>query len=125
MNKSKLLIFGSVIFLTSVFITACDKKVAKLTPETPPVALSACETVSFAKDIEPIIKANCLGCHNASFSTANYTTYEGVKEKALNGTLKARVIDASPPASMPKGGEKLSKDKLDLIQCWIDNGAKP
>ena len=117
-----------LLFLVLIvsFFYHCTKKVAKPTPPVTTVVqpVSACDTITFAKHIKPIVDAECVSCHNASFSGANYNLYADLKEKALNGKLKGYVIDGTP-IIMPKFGTKLSQAKLDLILCWINNGAKP
>lgn len=106
------------LVLATGLLLSCEKKVGKLPP--PP---SSCDTISFEKHIKPIVNATCIGCHNATFPTANYLLYEGLKAKALSGILKVKVIDQG--SNMPLGGTKLPQSQLDLIQCWINNGAKP
>ncbi len=112
------LIFGIILF------TACDKKVAKPTPSV--VTVNKCDTITFSKHISKIVKKRCVNCHNEKFIDApngDFNYYSNLKEKALNGKLKSYVVDGVPKI-MPKFGTKLPQDTLDLIICWINNGAK-
>lgn len=76
---------------------------------------------SYSSNIKPIISSNCTssGCHNANSNNGDFTTYEGLKAKADNGTLNTRVVEQkNMPPSQP-----LSLDDLKKIKCWIDSGA--
>ena len=115
--KKFTLLCACIIYL----MMACDKKTAK---PTPPIVVSKCDTISFAKHIKPIVDVKCIGCHNETFTGANYKLYQDLKEKALNGKLKGYVIDGVPKI-MPLGESQLPQAQLDLILCWINNGAKP
>ena len=76
---------------------------------------------SYSANIKPIINANCIssGCHNANSTNGDFTTYNGLKAKADNGSLNNRVVQQkNMPPSQP-----LSLDDLEKIKCWINSGA--
>src|SRR6185503_20919981 len=67
-----------------------------------------CSKISsgYSENIKPIIEGNCLssGCHNAGSVNGDFTTYEGLKAKADNGTIDSKVIKnkTMPPSkSLP------------------------
>jgi hypothetical protein len=99
-------------------------------------------TVSYAQDVEPILQANCLSCHQeggagfeaSGFSMASY-------DELMKGTQYGPMIvagdsegsnllvlmegRADPSISMPHGRmEPVSKANIDTIRRWVDQGAK-
>jgi hypothetical protein len=82
-----------------------------------------CSTIpaSYNTDIKPLISSNCntSGCHDASSSHGNFTTYLGLKLEADNGKLNQTVIIEK---SMPPSGP-LSLEDRKKIKCWLNQGA--
>jgi hypothetical protein len=76
---------------------------------------------SYAGNIRSIIDGNCMnsGCHNSGSANGDFSTYAGLKAKADNGTLDARVIQQK---NMPVSGS-LTTDELKKIKCWINSGS--
>ena len=76
---------------------------------------------NYTSSIKPIIEGHCLssGCHNSGSVNGDFTTYEGLKAKADNGTMDSRVIKDK---SMPPSGA-LHIDNLKKIKCWLSSGA--
>ncbi|MBL7872689.1 MAG: hypothetical protein JNM78_13820 [Cyclobacteriaceae bacterium] len=74
---------------------------------------------SFLNDIKPIFTANCTlsGCHDAGTGSRDWTTFSNVKNKAEQ--IKARTANKS----MPIGGLTLTQEQINLIACWVDDGA--
>lgn len=111
------------IFITSVVtlilaITGCTSEKGEI--PKPDFSPDDCESVSYASDIAPFIAANCIGCHNASFTGNDLTTYSGVKAKADNGSFRNRVLEIK---DMP-GYCVISESDRKKIDCWLSNGAK-
>jgi hypothetical protein len=78
---------------------------------------------SYSNDIKPIIQVYCqnYGCHKSGDTNGDYTTYEGLKAKADNGTLNERVLRKK---DMPRPDlRQMTLDDLRKIKCWLDNGA--
>ena len=98
--------------------------------------------VSYKKDIYPIFQDYCLSCHvpggkGYNKSGFDMRTYQSLMKgtkfgpviqpgSSLTSTLNVLVSGhASPAVSMPfgiKGG--LPKDKFNLLNTWVDQGAK-
>jgi hypothetical protein len=118
--KKALIILTTLLF--ALFLSTCTKKAVSPIPEIDPT-VSKCDTITYTKAILPIMEQFCIRCHNESFGGSNFKLYAELKEKALNGKLKSYTVDGIPKI-MPLGESKLAQDKLDLILCWISNGAK-
>jgi hypothetical protein len=115
------------------------------------VAAAGCtRQVSFNQDIQPILNAKCLSCHDgggegsakSGFSVKTYDSLIAgttlgkviVPGDAVSSTLYRLVShQASPEIQMPphggqslaKGrGEPLSAAEIDTIKLWINQGAK-
>lgn len=98
--------------------------------------------VSYARDVEPILRANCLSCHQeggagfeaSGFSMASYDelmkgTHYGPMIVAGDSEGSNLVVlmegRADPSISMPHGRvEPVSKADIETIRRWIDQGAK-
>ncbi|MDF0717688.1 cytochrome c [Muricauda sp. 334s03] len=70
---------------------------------------------SYMDDIKIIIANNCLSCHSGT-QFPDLRTYQGVSTNA--GIVKTQVVNRT----MPIGGT-LTNDEIELISCWVDNGA--
>lgn len=95
---------------------------------------------SYARDIQPIIHANCISCHSADGEGAkksglNMSSYEDLMDGTKQGG--ALVVAGSPANSsfmvmvtrkdhlrMPYGGGALADDEIRVIRAWIEQGAK-
>lgn len=113
----------SVVAISLITLAACTKDVGP-NPDLV-VKPTGCDTVTFAKHIKPIIDSKCVSCHingTSSGAPGDFTIFNDLQSKALNGSIKARVIDQLPSV-MPQGGPPLPQDQLDLIKCWLEAGA--
>src|SRR5215211_3089969 len=96
------------------------------------------EKVDFAKQVLPILQENCGKCHGEKKALAKMRvhTAAALKEKwdASKGLITAGkpeeselykriTLPAGDKKLMPKGGEPLAKDKIELIGRWIKEGA--
>lgn len=84
------------------------------TNNNPPVNICDTATVRYSNYIANIINTNCGSCH------PEYTNYNGLKDIADNGSLKARAIDGTP-SPMPQSG-LLPQSTRDTILWWINGG---
>ncbi len=109
-------------------LTACDKEPAP--------------TVSYARDITPILAQNCQECHTTGgagevASGLTLTSHAGLMKgtkfgpvvkagDSLSSTLVVLVEGrADPSLKMPHGNRPaLSPQQIQLIRQWIDQGAK-
>jgi hypothetical protein len=102
---------------------------------------AADERVNFNRDIRPILSNNCFQCHGPDVkqraSGLRLDTREGalaprksgaavVPGKSAQSVLFQRITDADPSSRMPPAdsGKKLTKEQIDLLKRWIDQGAE-
>jgi mono/diheme cytochrome c family protein len=93
-------------------------------------------TVEFKRDIEPIFRANCIGCHGEKKASGQLRL--DVKTLAMKGGINGpaivpgksgesrlvwRLLGAGGEQRMPLGGEALKPAQIELIKRWIDRGA--
>ncbi|MES2516125.1 MAG: hypothetical protein V4580_18365 [Bacteroidota bacterium] len=113
------------IFLTAAglyTLAACTKDIGP-NPDLVVKQTTICDSVSFINDIKPIFDAKCVSCHVTGTSSGapwDYTTYQGIKDRADDGTIRNRAVILQ---DMPQGGPPLPQNEIDLIKCWLDAGA--
>lgn len=94
--------------------------------------------VDFAKDVKPILEANCLRCHNPDKVKGKLLM--NTKEGFFKGSENGPILVAGKPAEsvmyklvnqpktsedrMPPEGEPLKKEQIATIEKWIAEGAK-
>ncbi|MDD9867044.1 MAG: hypothetical protein OXS32_11905, partial [Verrucomicrobiales bacterium] len=96
------------------------------------------ETVDFHRDVAPILREYCVGCHNNDDLEGELSveTFQLLVKGGENGTpikagdraesLLAKVITKQAKPYMPPRREpQLSPDQIDTLLRWIDQGAKP
>jgi mono/diheme cytochrome c family protein len=101
-------------------------------------AAAAAEPIDFAKQIEPIFKANCAKCHGEAKAQGKLRlhTAEGIAEKLLaepkllvagkpdeSELYQRLVLPADSRKRMPKGADPLPEADIQLIAEWIKQGA--
>lgn len=100
---------------------SCQKNELNLSPNcsTNPNA-----TISFKRDIYPIIKTNCLSCHNTTNHSGGIvlTNYDEIAFSGKSNDLENSIrIASNGKAYMPKGGRLLDCE-IALIQSWVKQG---
>ncbi len=101
---------------------------------TPQPARPKVDDAFFAGKIAPLLKKNCLGCHNPDnarggldLSTRDATLTGGDKGPVLvvGDAAKSLLVKMirGPMPKMPQKGEPLTDAEIDLFLQWIDGGA--
>ncbi len=120
------------VFLFTAATASAALPVAEIKRDTP---------VDFSKEIYPVLKRNCLACHNATKAKAglNLETPElilkggdtgpsAVPGKSADSLLLKTAMHAEDPAMPPPGNKvnaaNLTAEELGLLRRWIDEGAK-
>jgi len=92
--------------------------------------------VDFSKDVEPILKRSCLGCHGPAVQTNGLRFDDGVAAlkggysgpvilpgRATESEIIRRVTSDKSAIVMPPTGPRLSNDEVARLQSWINAGA--
>ncbi|NJN78931.1 MAG: DUF3365 domain-containing protein [Saprospiraceae bacterium] len=86
---------------------------------------SQCDTtaISYSLDVEPIINAQCLSCHNANSASGNVNldSYDNVKASGQLGSLHGTITATNGYNIMPESGSMVSCN-IDKITAWINAG---
>jgi cytochrome c5 len=113
---------GGIIFFSILILSGCyyDNKA-----DLYQYYNSQCDTtaISYSLDIEPIINAQCLSCHQGAAASAgrlleDFTT---VKASATDGSLFHSINGTGGYSIMPQSG-KMSQCNIDKIDAWIKAG---
>ncbi len=103
-------------------------------PVPPPAAAS--QSVTFARDIEPIFAKSCWNCHSADAQLADLDL--STREAALRGgehgaalvpgnaeqSRLYRMVAGLEPITMPMDGSQLTPAEIAAIKSWIESGAE-
>jgi uncharacterized membrane protein len=119
-----------LLLLTGMAIVTAQQPGQKASPRK-----SKAPAVDYYRDIEPILKASCVTCHQAAMPAgglrvdAPENVLQGgasgpavVPGKAQQSVLYQRLTDTTAKRMPPVGA--LTEDQLELIRAWINLGAK-
>jgi mono/diheme cytochrome c family protein len=125
---------GSTLLSKSILVVAVALVAARNRAEPPETDTTP--KVDFARDIQPILAANCYKCHGPSLQMARLRL--DAKRTALAGGQSGKVIlPGQAPSSilyqrisglskqerMPMGPTALAPEQIALIRDWINQGA--
>ena len=109
-------------FLVALLYTSCQSKELDFTSANCDVALKT--SISYSKDVFPIIRDNCLSCHDAKNHSGGIVieNFDQIATSAKIGELMNSITpyNGNPPM-MPKGG-RLTDCQLAIIKNWINQG---
>jgi len=82
--------------------------------------------MSFQTDIQPILQASCVSCHNSGSASGgvNLDGYENAKPYAQSGKLSNVINHKFGVTPMPMNADKLSDCTINKVDAWIDQGFK-
>lgn len=101
-----------------------------------PAVAMAQDAPSFVKDVLPIFRDNCSGCHSsmAKMGSLDLDSYEATMKGGNHGTIVAPgksadsrlylMIAGKMAPAMPLSGKALAAGDVETIRRWIDAGAK-
>jgi mono/diheme cytochrome c family protein len=124
MTKPIFLVFAVLTFL----LTACGAGATSGSPTD----TSAVASVSFSKDVMPILQSRCLSCHGGGRANRglSFDTYDTLMAGSNNGPViipgnpnGSRLIQLVQSGTMPKQGPKLTPDQIQILIDWILAGA--
>jgi hypothetical protein len=99
-----------------------------LTPSSRSAMTAA--SVTFTKDVAPIIQKNCQVCHRpGEVAPMSFMNYKEVRPWARSIREKVVTREMPPWFADPKHGEfsndcRLSQKEIDTIVAWVEGGAK-
>src|SRR5690554_4322638 len=96
------------------------------------------DKISYNKDIRPIINTKCISCHGGVKQSGGFSLLFEEEAKALTESGKLAIIPGDSKNSemfrrlthtdtslrMPLDNDPLSKEEIQLIADWIDQGAE-
>jgi hypothetical protein len=94
--------------------------------------------VSFAKDIQSIVTANCMPCHSGGkdakggYDLTSYSGMMGGGSDSIPNVIPGRAdssllylrVTGDVPTQMPIGRPPLDAAHMSTVQRWINQGAK-
>ncbi len=102
-------------------------------PTEAPAAVSN-TPVSFSGDVMPIFQASCIKCHggeDGEKGDLDLRTHEDVMKGGEHSpavipgdAANSLLVKLITEGKMPKRGDKLSQDQIDLIARWVNEGAQ-
>src|SRR5262249_29858538 len=105
-------------------------------PERPALPPPAPHKVDYARDVKPILAANCYRCHGEKKQRGEYRldreadAFKGgekgraiIAAKGADSPLLPRVAGLDPERVMPPSGERLTAGQVAVLRAWIDQGA--
>lgn len=118
----KLLVFSAVILLAGLVMFAGST--------TSQANNTKAKNVTFNKDVAPILYKNCVSCHRANdIGPMSLMSYKESRPWARS--IKEKVVSKEMPPwhADPNHGDfsndrRLSKQDIDTIAAWVDQGAK-
>ncbi|MDX2268830.1 MAG: PSD1 and planctomycete cytochrome C domain-containing protein [Bryobacter sp.] len=101
------------------------------------LAQSSAPSVDFVRDVQPILKKSCNGCHGPALQSGGLRLDSKVAVerggvsglallagKAKDSVLYQRIMGMGGQARMPMGNKPLPQEQIDVLARWIDEGAR-
>ncbi len=108
------------IFILLIISFICSCKSVDPIPEEN--TASVIGKVTFAKNIQPLIRDKCAPCHVAGGDRSNKYDDYNTLNTLITGVIGRVIKEKSDPLFMPKNGVKLNTTELNLLRKWIDDG---
>lgn len=121
-EMKKLLVVSAIVLLTGLLLFAGSN--------TSQASNTKARGVTFNKDVAPIFYKNCVACHRANdIGPMSLITYKesrpwarSIKEKVVSKEMPP--WHADPAHGNFSNDRRLSKQDVDTIAAWVDQGAK-
>lgn len=105
------------------------ERLALATP-TPPAQVGA--SVSFARDVLPLLRVRCERCHGSSRAEEGFVIsgYSQIMAGSNNGPVitpgssaTSLLVELIVSGEMPRRSPRLPDSEIEIIRAWIDEGA--
>lgn len=122
---------AEVVAVAATVAPATEVPAAPAATEAP-AAGTAAEPL-FSKDIKPMLETSCVGCHGGLKTSKglDLKSYASLMAGSQNGAVviagdpdNSKLVQMIVAGKMPKKGDKLTAEQLQLIKDWIKAGAK-
>jgi hypothetical protein len=122
MERKTIKFLTAIVLMTFAFSSCYYDVAADLYPSVECVT----DNMSYANDIVPILKDNCLVCHStaANLGGIDLEAYDQVKIYVESQSLLGSIKHDSGYSAMPQGASKLSVCNIASVEAWISQGAK-
>src|ERR1044071_4313657 len=115
---------------TSIFLTFLSALFFIAAPSTSAGDAKSPRTITFSKDVAPILFKNCASCHRqGELAPMSLLTYKDARPWARSIREKVVTRQMPPWHADPSYGHfindaRLSQEEIDTIAGWADGGAK-
>jgi uncharacterized membrane protein len=128
------------LFLTLFAVSSMPAMAQQRPNATASADTAKAASLSYAKDLAPVIAKACLPCHAADNENPSGLSLDSFEVMMKGGEHGKPVVAGKPDESilltklfekppfgkqMPKKRPPLTKQEVDLITAWIVQGAKP
>lgn len=122
MKKRYMILLMTVFLISGYFVFQSTQK-----------STSAKSSVSFAKDVQPILNSRCASCHMGKSQSGGLSmnTYDHLMSGSDDGAVIVAgnaegsvLVQKVKAGEMPKRGPKLTPAQLQTIIDWINAGAQ-
>lgn len=91
--------------------------------------------VSFQRDVQPILQANCIECHTPSAGTGyletglTMSTYEELMQGTVYGPViipgdsRHSILNMLVEGRTPHQREPLNNEEIEILRLWVEHGA--
>src|SRR5678815_1917226 len=120
---------GSLLLLTATALAAQDSPRALTGPAPVTVDPEVLKTVSFNKDVLPVLQRNCQVCHRpGEAAPMSFLTYESTRPwaKAIKQAVVSRKMPpwfADPSYGAFRNDPTLTPHDVAILAAWADNGS--
>lgn len=131
MKKQFILIIIALVFVCA-FVIFQSNSTNIVTAAQPSETTVSMENVSFSSDIYPLVERRCIKCHGGEFPSAGLSmeSYESLMSGSQNGEVivagdanNSLLFEKIESGEMPKRGQHLTPEQIELIRQWINEGA--
>jgi hypothetical protein len=85
---------------------------------------AAAQTADYTRDVEPLLKARCYGCHGPAQQMKGLRLDNKENVLAAGALIIARVTGANDLAVMPPVGKRLEPGQVDLLKRFVEQSPK-
>lgn len=130
MKRQFILIIVALVFVCAIVIFQSNS--TNIVTAAQPSEIVSVENVSYSRDIYPLVERRCIKCHGGDFPSEGLSmdSYESLMSGSQNGLVivagdanNSLIIEMIESGEMPKRGQDLTVEQINLIRQWIDEGA--